>query len=132
MESRFVKHGDGQTTSSGWGQLRGISTLATGATDVLVLEVTLQPGEGRDFHKHPHQEEIVYVLDGELSQWLDQDEQVLSTGDSAYISAGTVHASTNKTDGVVRYLAVLAPIIGEQGVETVHVADQEPWASLIR
>ena len=38
---------------------------------LVVLEVTLSPTGGHNFHKHPQQEEVIYVIEGEIEQWLD-------------------------------------------------------------
>ena len=43
-----------------WGQLRWLSNPpSTGACELTVIDVTLAPGKGHDFHKHPEQEEVL-------------------------------------------------------------------------
>jgi quercetin dioxygenase-like cupin family protein len=85
---------------------------------------------GHDFHKHPHQEEVIYVLEGEIEQWLDREKRILRPGDSVFIGPDVVHASFNVGERTAKMLAVLGPCIGSDGYELVDVADQEPWASL--
>jgi quercetin dioxygenase-like cupin family protein len=96
----------------------------------VVLEVTLRPAGGHNFHRHPNQEELIYVIEGEIEQWIDQEKRVLRPGDSAFIGADVVHASFNVSDRNAKLLAILGPCIGSEGYELVDVAEQEPWVSL--
>ncbi|MCB1883456.1 MAG: cupin domain-containing protein [Geminicoccaceae bacterium] len=114
-----------------WGRLRWLSNPpATGAKRLTVIDVTLTPGNGHDFHKHPDQEEVILVVAGRVEQWVDRDKRLLGPGDAAFIPAGTVHASFNAGDGEARMAAILGPCVGEIGYEIVDVAGEEPWNGL--
>ena len=102
----------------------------TAAEQLVVIEVKLDPGGGHDFHRHPNQEEVIYVLDGEIEQWVDRRRRTLRAGDSAFIPAAMVHASFNVSGAPARLLAILAPSIGEEGYELEEVYDQSPWSEL--
>ena len=102
----------------------------TAAEQLVVIEVKLEPGGGHDFHRHPNQEEVIYVLDGEIEQWVDRRRRTLQAGDSAFIPAAMVHASFNVSGAPARLLAILAPSIGEEGYELEEVHDQSPWSEL--
>ena len=102
----------------------------TAAEQLVVIEVKLEPGGGHDFHRHPNQEEVIYVLDGEIEQWVDRRRRTLRAGDSAFIPAAMVHASFNVSGAPARLLAILAPSIGEEGYELEEVYDQSPWSEL--
>ena len=102
----------------------------TAAEQLVVIEVKLDPGGGHDFHRHPNQEEVIYVLDGEIEQWVDRRRRTLRAGDSAFIPAAMVHASFNVSGTPARLLAILAPCIGEEGYELDEVYDQSPWSEL--
>jgi len=131
MAGKFVLSKDAPRENLEWGSLRWMShPPSTGAQQLTVIEVTLQPGKGHDFHKHPEQEEVIYVMSGEIEQWLQQEQQILSAGDSVYVPANGVHASFNIGDGPARLLAILGPCIGNQGYELVDVANESPWNSL--
>ena len=56
-------------------------------------------GEGHNFHKHPDQEEVIYVIEGSIEQWLEDKRQELNAGDSVFIPADVVHASFNISSG---------------------------------
>jgi quercetin dioxygenase-like cupin family protein len=114
-----------------WGSMAWFSSPdASNARNLVVLEVRLSPGSGHNFHKHPRQEEVIYVIDGEVEQWLDREKRIIRHGDSVFIGADVVHASFNVSDRDAKLLAILGPCIGAAGYELVDVAGQEPWASL--
>jgi quercetin dioxygenase-like cupin family protein len=114
-----------------WGRLRWLShPPSTGARQLTVIDVTLAPGKGHDFHKHPDQEEVIHVLAGEVEQWIDRDKRVLYAGDSAFVPPGVVHASFNVGEGDAKLLAILGPCVGDIGYELVDVAGEAPWNGL--
>jgi quercetin dioxygenase-like cupin family protein len=105
-----------------WGTQATISSpLAANAKDLMVLDVIIYPGKGHSFHRHPRQEEVIYVLEGEVEQWIEGEKRVLTPGDSAFIDKGLVHASFNRGQQNSRILAILGPCIGEQGYEIEEV-----------
>jgi quercetin dioxygenase-like cupin family protein len=114
-----------------WGSMAWISRPSTtGAKDLMVAEVEFAPGAFHDFHFHPGQEEVLYVLDGEVEQWVDRQMRVLRPGDSAFVGPDVVHASFNVSDGSSRILVVVGPCVPPDGYVAVEVSDAEPWASL--
>lgn len=114
-----------------WGRLAWFSRpAATGARDLVVIEVDLSPGHGHDFHHHPDQEEVLYVVEGEVEQWIERERRVLRRGDAVFIDKGVVHASFNVSSGLVRFVAILGPAQTDAGYVSVEVADQEPWRHL--
>ena len=95
------------------------------------MDVTLEPGEGHDFHRHPGQEEMIIVKQGRVEQYLERDSTVLEPGDSVYIDADVVHASFNVGDETAHLQVVIGPSLGEgSGYGLVDVSGEEPWASL--
>ena len=114
-----------------WGSLRWMShPPSTGAGQLTVIEVTLAPGKGHDFHKHPDQEEVIYVVSGQVEQWLEQESRTMGAGDSVFIGADVVHASFNTGDTDAKVLAILGPCVGDGGYELVDVAGEAPWNGL--
>lgn len=131
MKNRLVRKDEIVVETLDWGTLGWISTPAsTGTANVTAIEVTVNPGKGHDFHKHPDQEEFILIKNGTLEVWLEKESAVLNPGDSILVPPGVVHASFNVSDEAVDVLVVLSPCVGESGYEIVEVADQEPWASL--
>lgn len=101
----------------------------TNAKDLQICRAVLPPGEGHDFHHHPELEEAIYVLEGEIEQWVGEECRRLKVGECAHMEAGVVHATFNPSDQDAVILAILSP--GSQdGPFMVDVSAEEPWASL--
>ena len=114
-----------------WGTLAWFSDPgSTGTENLVVVEVRFDPDSGHNFHKHPNQEEVIYVVEGEIEQWVGTERRTLGAGDSAFIGKNEVHASFNTSDRIARILAILGPSIGPDGYELVDVAAEEPWISI--
>ena len=73
---------------------------------------------------------LIYVIEGQVEQWLEQTSQILNPGDSVFIPKDIVHASFNTSANPAKLLAILAPCVTEAGYVSVEVGDQEPWKSL--
>jgi quercetin dioxygenase-like cupin family protein len=131
MGGKFVLAVDTKPEILDWGKLGWMSNPPnTGARDLTVIDVTLLPGKGHNFHRHPDQEEVIVVLAGKVEQWIDRDKRVLGPGDSAFIPADTVHASFNVGSSEAKLLAILGPCVGPIGYELVDVAGEAPWNKL--
>ena len=131
MIGKFIGATEVRREQLDWGSLGWFSSPeASNAKNLLVLEVSLSPGGGHNFHKHPQQEEVIYLIEGEVEQWLEREKRILRPGDSVFIGVDVVHASFNVTTRNAKLLAILGPCIGSAGYEVVDVANQEPWASL--
>lgn len=131
MAGKFVIAKDTKPEVLDWGRLGWMSNPpSTGAKQLTVIDVTLLPGKGHDFHKHPEQEEVIYVVAGEVEQWVDREKRVLKPGDCAFIPADVVHASFNVGSSEAKVVAILGPCVGEMGYELVDVAGEAPWNSL--
>jgi quercetin dioxygenase-like cupin family protein len=128
---RFVIAKDVTPEVLDWGRLGWLSNPPnTGARQLTVIDVTLAPGKGHNFHKHPDQEEVLYVVAGEVEQWVDREKRILRAGDSAFVPADMVHASFNVGSVDARIVAILGPCVGEIGYELVDVANDAPWKDL--
>jgi quercetin dioxygenase-like cupin family protein len=132
MAGKFIPASEAAREQLDWGSLAWCCRpSATGAKELVAIEVTLAPGGGHAFHKHPEQEEVIYTISGEVEQWLERESRTLRTGDAVFIPAGTVHASFNTSDRDAKLLAILGPAVGrENGYRVVEVADQPPWNAL--
>jgi quercetin dioxygenase-like cupin family protein len=131
MNGKFITTAEVEREQLDWGELGWLCRPSmTGATDLTVIEVALKPGKGHDFHKHPTQEEVIYVISGAIEQWLEDKKQILGPGDSIFIDANVVHASFNVSRDPAKLIAILGPCVGEGGYVVEEVADQAPWNSL--
>ena len=129
--SAFVKQSDVEQEQFDWGTIGWRCRPAnTSAKQLVVMDVTLEPGGGHDFHRHDGQEEMIIVRQGTVTQFLEHEATTLDPGDSVYIDEGIVHASFNDGDEVVYLQVVIGPSIGGDGYGLVDVSAEEPWVSL--
>ena len=99
------------------------------AKDLQVCRAVLPPGEGHNFHTHPELEELIYVLEGRVEQWVEKEKRLLGSGEVAHIPRGIVHATFNPTAADAVILAILSPAAA-RGPFLVDVSNEEPWKSL--
>ncbi|MEI6341001.1 MAG: cupin domain-containing protein [Verrucomicrobiota bacterium] len=99
------------------------------ARDLQVCRAVLPSGEGHNFHTHPELEEVIYVLEGSVEQWVETEKRMLRPGEVAHIPKGVVHATFNPTDADAVILAILSPAAA-QGPFLVDVSQEEPWRGL--
>ena len=129
--SKFVMREDIAIADFDWGSAGMRADVpGTGCTAFVVMDVSLAPGGGHNFHKHTDQDEMIIVKSGRVVQWLEHEHRELGHGDSVYIDRDVVHASFNESSEIAELQVILAPSMGEGGYELVDVAGDEPWASL--
>lgn len=117
-----------------WGELGWVVRPANvpDAAHLCVLDVKLNSGQGHNFHRHPNQEEIIFLRSGSIEQWIKDERKQLAPGDLAFIPMDTVHATFVAAEAAepARLLVVLGPSHGLEGYEAVDMSTEEPWASL--
>lgn len=113
-----------------WGVAAQISGPRDGLAGIVTIEATFLPGKCHDFHRHPGQEEVIYVIEGTIEQWLGEEKHVLSAGDSVVIPASGVHATFNDSGSAAKILAILSPAVGDDGYGVEDVSADEPWSAL--
>ena len=129
--SRFVMAGDVPVESYEWGDAgMRCAPPGTGCQSFVVMDVRLDPGYFHAFHKHPDQDEMITVVAGKVTQYLEGGSTVLGPGDSVYIDKDVVHATYNDGDVPVELQVVLAPAVTDGGYVAVDVSTEEPWSSL--
>jgi quercetin dioxygenase-like cupin family protein len=96
---------------------------------LVFVRARISPGAGHPFHTHPEMDEIIYLLEGSMTQWLEREQRELRPGDSIYIPRGVVHGCINRTTAECEFLAILSPA-KISGPFAVDVSGEEPWRSL--
>lgn len=67
----------------------------------------LEPGQENDFHYHPDNEHIQYVIEGECEWTLGESAPVtLRPGQLVIVPKGTPHGIRNTSDAPARYVAL--------------------------
>ncbi len=130
-DGRFIQQQDIVRDTFDWGTSGWMARPElTGSTAICVMDVTINPGGGHAFHKHPDQEELIWVREGRVEQWLEDEKRELGAGEAVYIPKGVVHASYTLGDSPAKIAVILSPTAGDGGYEVVDVFEEEPWASL--
>ena len=129
--STFVKQAGMVVDHLDWGDIGWRARPEnTGCKTFVIMDVSLDPGFGHDFHKHPEQDEMIIVKAGQIEQWIGEERTILEVGDSVYLDADVVHASFNVGSETAHLQVVLAPAVGDEGYQLVDVSSEQPWASL--
>jgi quercetin dioxygenase-like cupin family protein len=129
----FIRQADIDVDQVEWGTVKWHCRHAnTGSSQLVVMEVTLGPGQAHDFHRHPRQEEFITVASGTVVQYLDRESARLAAGDSVHVGMDVVHATFNTGDGPAQILVIIGPAIGPDSYEVVDVSHEQPWASIER
>lgn len=66
--------------------------------------VQIKPGQKNPLHHHPNSDEVLYLLEGELSHSLGDEVYHLVPGMSIHIPQGVPHDAINTGDQVARML----------------------------
>ena len=131
---RFIHKGDIVWDHLDWGDLGWVVRPANvpDSTNLTMLDVIIERGNGHDFHKHPNQQEVIYVLEGEIEQWVEDSRTILGAGEAAFVPMDTVHATflADNAPKPARLLVVLGPSHSEAGYEVVDMSTEQPWATM--
>jgi quercetin dioxygenase-like cupin family protein len=73
------------------------------------FESSAAPGEGPPVHRHAREDEVIYVLEGQLRFKLDETVQDASAGSFVYIPRGMTHVWQNSGDDPARFLIFFTP-----------------------
>jgi quercetin dioxygenase-like cupin family protein len=88
-----------------------------------VVEHTLRPRSiGAPMHKHTHEDEISFVLEGELSVIQDGVEETVKAGEYVVKPRGIFHTFWNATDREIRFVEIIVP-----GNFSNYFAELEPF-----
>jgi quercetin dioxygenase-like cupin family protein len=73
------------------------------------FEAVEPPGGGPPLHIHTREEEFFFVLEGEITFWLDGRVINHSTGGTAFVPRGMPHCFKNCSDRAARVLILFTP-----------------------
>ena len=98
-----------------------------------ITEFTTKRGEEPPRHTHPTEDEIFYVLEGELTFYCGGETFDVETGGFIYLPQGVEHGYTIRSENAVRLLTITFPTSGasDQGWGG-FVADMERQGELIK
>ena len=93
-----------------WGDFYSFKTTSaeSGGAHAL-LEMTVNPGSGTPPHLHHAEDEMFYVLAGELSLWCGEEKIVGKPGSFVAVPKGTIHRWANESGAPAKALVFLVP-----------------------
>ena len=108
MAAYSLKPGEGPTYNLGIDFIvkAGERQTTNGAA---VLEFVTGKGEEPEEHSHPTEDEMFYVLEGELTVQCEGQRFDLGAGGFVFLPRGRQHGYTIRSDGPVRLLVITAP-----------------------
>jgi quercetin dioxygenase-like cupin family protein len=86
----------------------GVHLRAIGGDQVLLCKVSYDPGKQVTRHSHEHTEQVMYILDGEVTVTVEDETRTLRAGDTAVINRGLEHELHSESG--VTFMEALAPV----------------------
>lgn len=100
-----------------WEFVDGVRLHAIGGEQALVCRVTYAPGKRVPRHAHEHTEQVMVIVEGEVTMTIADETRVLRPGDVVVVNRGIEHEL--HSEGGVTFFEALAP------VPLDHVPDRE-------
>ena len=98
-------------------QFDGVWLHAIGGEQVLLCRVRYEPGKRVELHSHPEAEQLMAIIDGEVTMTVAGETRTLRAGDVVVINRGVEHELLSEPG--VEFFEALAP------VPLDHVPDPE-------
>jgi quercetin dioxygenase-like cupin family protein len=95
----------------------GVRLHAIGGEQVLLCRVTYEPGKRVKRHSHEHTEQLMAILDGEVTMTVGDETRTLVSGDVVCVNRGLEHELHSEKG--VTFFEALAP------VPVDHVPDRD-------
>lgn len=121
----FRYPGDVDAYGFDWGQLSVVlGPQVNGAKTFSAAVVSVPPGQGHARHNHPGSEEIIYILEGQGEQMVEDEtgqphtEQV-RPGCCVFIPESRFHSTLNTGKGEMKIFVVYSPAGPEEGLKAL-------------
>jgi quercetin dioxygenase-like cupin family protein len=96
---------------------RGVGLRAIGGEQVLLCHVTYEPGTTVARHAHESAEQVMWIIDGDVTMTVGDETKRLGAGDVVVVNRGIEH-ELHSENGMT-FVEALAPVLGD------HVPDAE-------
>jgi quercetin dioxygenase-like cupin family protein len=91
-----------------WQFADGVRLHAIGGEQILLCRVTYEPGKQVPDHEHEHTEQVMAILDGEVTVTVADETRDVRAGDVVVINRGVRHSLFSNTG--VTFFEALAPV----------------------
>jgi quercetin dioxygenase-like cupin family protein len=95
----------------------GVGLRAIGGEQVLLCHVTYEPGTTVAGHSHETAEQVMWIIDGEVTMTVGEETKRLGAGDVVVVNPGVEH-ELHSENGLT-FIEALAPVLRD------HVPDAE-------
>jgi quercetin dioxygenase-like cupin family protein len=95
----------------------GVHLKAIGGEQVCLCKATYEPGKTVPLHTHEHTEQVMVILEGEVTMTIAGETKTLKQGDVVVVNRGIEHSLISESG--VTFLEALAP------VPLDHIPDRE-------
>lgn len=112
--------GDSAEHPNGFKAVHKVGELSTGSAQVFVAVGTIPPGMSTGRHLHEIDEEILYVLEGELTVVVGDDTFTAGVGETVFVPAATWMELANRSDQTARALLVIPRAEAERCFRIIH------------
>lgn len=85
-----------------------VDSRCTGGASVLV-HVVCAPGSGPPMHTHAREDELFYVIEGEMTFVLEGQETRGGPGTSVFARRGAPHRFVNRSSSPARFIVAITP-----------------------
>ncbi|MDP9259062.1 MAG: cupin domain-containing protein [Actinomycetota bacterium] len=86
----------------------GVHLRAIGGEQVCLCQATYEPGKQVPLHSHEHTEQVMVILDGEVTMTIAGETKTLKEGDVVVVNRGIEHSLYSEPG--VTFLEALAPV----------------------
>lgn len=100
-----------------------VGSVSTGASQLYVGSGIVPPGTETPMHLHEVDEEVLYVLEGEITLTLNDEVHTVGTGGTAFIPPGTWMKVENRSDAPAHVLGILPRGNVERCFRAIYPAD---------
>jgi quercetin dioxygenase-like cupin family protein len=94
-----------------------VTLHAIGGEQVLLCHVVYEPGTTVRRHSHPTAEQVMWIVEGDVTMTVGDETRVLGAGDVAVVNPGVEHEL--HSEGGMTFVEALAPVLRD------HVPDAE-------
>jgi quercetin dioxygenase-like cupin family protein len=124
---RFISTPDVIVEEVPWGENEWfVQSPLTKSEHLMMVKVTMGPGQAHRFHYHPHFEEAIFFLEGTALQWVGKKSRLMKPGEVAHIPAGEIHGTYNTSNKLCVFLVALASAKFQEPM-VVDICQEIPW-----
>ncbi len=96
MGSTVVRENEKKFEKVDWGKTKNLFGPENVGSRFLKINITeYAPGGEHALHRHPDQEEVIFILEGEGITRTDEGDKPIGPGAFVFVPAGTDHATIN-------------------------------------